>query len=504
MRPSRESSVDSNRSHQPQEDPHPASHWPDLRQGRTKSKTAPISKKELNSISSLLAKVQHITEDHAYALATFTVYFCYQDESPGLELLASFFQPSSQPNWTRKHNAELLDLTYHCYQETAQATSPESADHLADHLALILAHTTQPEGQNPQSIPAVNLNYANAIKKALIQKDLQALQQQSRNFHADTERPEPPPEAEQQPRSKEPKEITTLDPNKLLTFNIDHLQSLVTFEAIIEIAKGARDLRQSASWSPTHKDQPETEAQLFHRTLIESTKQSARSLLQTALNTAQQTRQDFLQQLSENNTSTADWISQSIDRFVGIALNETRREFTSNFGFPIITHEAINWIKRIIEDDNLLEIGAGNGYLAEELGKQGFQVHATEPHPVGPENQYAINPRRNPIELEQYDGLTSLDKYPGINMLWSWPQPEDYTADVLLKFEGQYFIYIGEPPTGQGDDLRSSATGGLRFHQVLQERFDLVDTHYIPTFPNIHDAIYIYERKGRKKQNQIH
>ena len=467
---------------------------------------------DLKSITFLLTTVRQMNAEQAESIAEFTVNFCQQDESAGLELLASFFQPENSPSWTQKENQELLHLTFHCYQDTAQQLNAESANYLADQIVTALAHTTFPRSQKDQYTREPNLSYAQGIKQALSDKDLPAFQNQTKAFYnhqrqsnQDTqeqafeenqEGTEQYQTAGVQTHFNEHYKKPAFDLNELLTFNVQEMDPLTSMNAAIAIAQGSRDLRENTDWQPRHREYQETEAEIYHWSLIESNRQSASSLLTMALDHAEpQTRQAFLQELTENNTSTAQWTSQSIDQFMQLQMNEARRDYTSRYGFPIVTRKAIDWIKETVKDTNLLEIGAGNGYLATELQNQGFQVNATEPHPAGPANDYAINPRQEGIQPEQYDGLQSLDKYPGVNLLWSWPQAEDYTADILLNFSGRHFIYIGEPASGQPERPESGATGGNRFHQVLQERFELVDKYYIPTFPNIYDSIYIYERK---------
>ena len=64
---------------------------------------------------------------------------------------------------------------------------------------------------------------------------------------------------------------------------------------------------------------------------------------------------------------------------------------------------------------------------------------------------------------------------------------EDHTNRILERFEGQYFIYIGEDSAG--------CTGSPRFHEILKERFTERKRIDISNFPRISDRIMIYERE---------
>ena len=152
-------------------------------------------------------------------------------------------------------------------------------------------------------------------------------------------------------------------------------------------------------------------------------------------------------------------------------------------GFAVITSEAIQWMQNIIQDMRCLEVGAGHGLITQELTKRGCDVIATDPH-FPEQSRYGF---RNPLSpITKLDAVSAITKLPRPCLIWSWPEPEPYTADALSAFKGNHFIYVGESDDG--------CTGSPEFHEILNEDFRIEDTFSIPQYPNIHDRVYHFTR----------
>ena len=74
-----------------------------------------------------------------------------------------------------------------------------------------------------------------------------------------------------------------------------------------------------------------------------------------------------------------------------------------------------------------------------------------------------------------------------MDLLWSWPCPDDESRMALQSSQGETLIYIVEQNHG--------CTGGEILNQVLDQRFEPVGFISIPSFPGVHDCIGIYRRR---------
>ena len=89
--------------------------------------------------------------------------------------------------------------------------------------------------------------------------------------------------------------------------------------------------------------------------------------------------------------------------------------------------------------------------------------------------------------MERLDGMAALKQHPDCDLLWSWPQMEDYVPQVMRAFQGKHLVYIGENGygcTGPREDIAVTMEG----------RYRDAGRHSIPSFPGINDNIHILER----------
>ena len=178
------------------------------------------------------------------------------------------------------------------------------------------------------------------------------------------------------------------------------------------------------------------------------------------------------------------WLDHNAREATMTALNHMRGKYTAHYGFPVITPEAIEWIAQRLGYAEVLEVGAGNAYLAYRLAQAGVNVIPTDAHSLD-DNPYQLG-RTYHTSVIQVDALSAITELNDLNLLWSWPPPDDESGQALKQFTGQYFLYIGEPCNG--------CTGGEMFQELLESSFDYVDGMSIPTFPGISDSIALYRR----------
>ena len=156
-----------------------------------------------------------------------------------------------------------------------------------------------------------------------------------------------------------------------------------------------------------------------------------------------------------------------------------RDAFLATFGFAIITGAAVEAIGQL---GPILEVGAGNGYLAMELQKAGTDVVTTDPNP-----EIYFSSRHRWARVERISGLEALEKHPGRNLLICWPSREGWATGVLRHFQGGHVAYIGEP--------RSGCTGTESMFDALTAYYRRVQSLEIARFRNVNDRLEVWERR---------
>jgi hypothetical protein len=170
-----------------------------------------------------------------------------------------------------------------------------------------------------------------------------------------------------------------------------------------------------------------------------------------------------------------------------------RDDFIPKFGFAVLTDHIV---RELLPLSPFVEVGAGSGYWSYELRRAGAIAEPTDPQTgkyfFGGKSQNWPSPY---CHVEKLTGVEAVAKYPHHTLLTVWPdmQPETWPYDTLAAYQGDTVIYVGESDGG--------CTADERFHKLLEERFDDVETLHVPQFWGIHDYLSIYRRKNRPKRN---
>ena len=205
---------------------------------------------------------------------------------------------------------------------------------------------------------------------------------------------------------------------------------------------------------------------------------------------------DLARLLNEHVREPDKWYRETAQYAAVTAMIELRTDFTSMYGFPVVTPEAIVFLCHHLANREVLEVGAGNGYLASQLTQAGLNVFPTDAHGLN-DNQYGLGDQHHTPVL-QCDAATAIREFPELDLIWSWPCRDHSSGEALALFQGETFVYIGEQYGG--------CTGGDRFDHELDQHFQQVDRMPLPSFPPVHDAIGVYRRKqtGRKPTRRQH
>ena len=182
--------------------------------------------------------------------------------------------------------------------------------------------------------------------------------------------------------------------------------------------------------------------------------------------------------------SMEKWRDNRIIDLQYFTIQQMREGHTTQYGFAIMTRQAIEQIHETVGDTPIVEIGAGNGWLAHEMNEHGLTVFPTDPVQIK-RNKYAVGEEHMPVE--RLDGREALQKYPDASMMWSWPEMSAYVRNVMTAFHGKHLIYIGENGdgcTGPQEDIVVTMEGRYREAGHI----------YIPSFPSVNDNVNILER----------
>lgn len=166
---------------------------------------------------------------------------------------------------------------------------------------------------------------------------------------------------------------------------------------------------------------------------------------------------------------------------------EIRDEFIAQFGFAILSEPAIEAIRAHAP---IVEVGAGCGYWSYELRQAGIEVVATEPEPG---TKWGSIPRawKPWLEMEKLSGREAVLKYPNHSLLMCWPSlNDDWPFVTLGVFQGSTVLYVGEGDGG--------CTADDKFHELLDSKFNEIQTVAIPQFWGLHDYLSIWKRKGAR------
>lgn len=161
---------------------------------------------------------------------------------------------------------------------------------------------------------------------------------------------------------------------------------------------------------------------------------------------------------------------------------KARRHATHTYAWAIPSEDALRCIIQHCPDDRLVEMGAGTGYWAMLLSQLGLRVHAYD----------SKDPRFLSMYRSQFFDVAegtpeTLLRYNDWPLMLCWPPYADGMARWCLTcWGGRRLIYIGE---------WNGCTADVEFHDVLDERFEIVDSCPIPQWSGLHDKVYILDRK---------
>lgn len=182
-----------------------------------------------------------------------------------------------------------------------------------------------------------------------------------------------------------------------------------------------------------------------------------------------------LYELWEKHSAAKSWDYDVIMKDI-----EARRKAVHTYSWAVPTSQALSLIAHWSEN-KVVEIGAGTGYWAMLLNAIGVDIIAYDRMPC-------YNEQANARWYEvQQGGPGKAFKHPNRALMLCWPPydaPMAYNA--VRAYRGDTAIYIGEGMEG--------VTGDRKFHELLIDEWDKVDSYPIPRWFGIRDRLFVYKR----------
>lgn len=151
-----------------------------------------------------------------------------------------------------------------------------------------------------------------------------------------------------------------------------------------------------------------------------------------------------------------------------------RKRLVREYSWAIPTKDVIQYCAQF---DNLLEVGAGNGYWAHLIECADGSVRATDIDP--PSDTYKTVERAGAVDL--------LDEIRDNAVLMVWPPYDEGVAATVARQSPEHILYVGE--------TRGGCTGEDEFFDIVDEQYGLVGKLELPSYTAVHDDFFHYARK---------
>lgn len=152
-----------------------------------------------------------------------------------------------------------------------------------------------------------------------------------------------------------------------------------------------------------------------------------------------------------------------------------RKELVEEYSWAVPTEKVVRYIAAF--DEEIIEVGAGNGYWASLIEEHGGSVKAIDQTP--PDNQYT---EVEEAGAHEYHGL-----YKDTPVLMVWPPYDKEMAASVLRGQPSHVLYVGES--------RGGCTASKKFFDTIDREYGLVGKIDLPSYMGVHDDFYHYVRK---------
>ena len=156
-------------------------------------------------------------------------------------------------------------------------------------------------------------------------------------------------------------------------------------------------------------------------------------------------------------------------------------------GFPNLRTEGFYWLANKLNNKKVLEVGAGQGWIASKLTELGIDITPTDLYPNS-DNPYWKGEYSPFVYVEQKEAIDAVKEYDFDVLLMSWPcYGDDWAYETLKQLPcGKDLLYIGESYGG--------CCATPEFFELIDTKYKEweIYTHYEP-FDAIHDQVIYYK-----------
>lgn len=167
------------------------------------------------------------------------------------------------------------------------------------------------------------------------------------------------------------------------------------------------------------------------------------------------------------------------------------RESYVGQSFVLLTDEFLRSLQVLCSDfKNIVELGAGIGWLGHWLGQYGVGVQALIDN-----KSWVEFSQQGYLEIvQQMDSFDYLMLHPEVELfILSWPQEDDQATRIWQALcPGQYLLYIGEDKGGCTAD--NDFFGLIHGHEVVNDVTWKMKQSFL-SFDDFHDQPHLYRKR---------
>lgn len=172
------------------------------------------------------------------------------------------------------------------------------------------------------------------------------------------------------------------------------------------------------------------------------------------------------------------------------AWRDSSRDFMTHlYAYATLPRSLIEQIQEFVGQERIVEVGAGTGYLAQLLQRQGVAVDAFDCRP-GKQNEYhGSTPTFLPITAMNSSTVIENEHQTFVLLLCYPPPDSSMAVDTLrafLKHGGKRVVYVGE---------FKGLTGTSSFERVLVSKFDCLKRLPCPTWGTDAAWVTLWQRR---------
>ncbi|WP_136809910.1 hypothetical protein [Desulfosediminicola flagellatus] len=166
------------------------------------------------------------------------------------------------------------------------------------------------------------------------------------------------------------------------------------------------------------------------------------------------------------------------------------RETYVGQSFVLLTEDFLLSLQQLcLNFENIVELGAGIGWLGHWLGKYGITLQTSIDN-----KSWSDFPQNRYLDLvQQMDSLEYVLRHPEVHLyILAWPAEDDLATRIWQSLiPGQHLLYIGEGKNGC--TANDTFFDIIKDHEVENESTRIMKQSFL-SFDDFHDQPYLYKK----------